>query len=67
MIMFCRWIVNIEMRRIKKVIENPNSLFLQWLKEWHDEAEEENHNGLIKIYRMCIETLKKYRIAFILS
>ena len=55
------------MRRIKKVIENPNSLFLQWLKEWHDEAEEENHNGLIKIYRMCIETLKKYRIAFTLS
>ena len=48
------------MKRVKKLPENPNGLFLQWLEEFLAEAEAQGHNGLIKIYRMCINSLKKY-------
>ena len=48
------------MKRVKKLPENPNALFLSWLEEFLAEAEAQGHNGLMKIYRMCIESLKKY-------
>ena len=47
------------MKRVKKVPENPNRLFLGWLEDFHAEAVEKNHSGLEKIYRMCITSLKK--------
>ena len=49
------------MKRVKKLPDNPNGLFLQWLEEFLAEAEAQGHAGLRKIYRMCIESLKKYR------
>ena len=60
MIYFSRGNVIIRMKRVKKLPENPNGLFLQWLEEFLAEAEAEGHSGLKKIYRMCIESLKKY-------
>ena len=51
----------ISMKRVKKLPENPNGLFLQWLEEFLAEAEAQGHCGLTKIYRMCINSLKKYR------
>ena len=59
MIYFSRGNVEVGMKRVKKLPENPNGLFLQWLEEFLAEAEAQGHNGLIKIYRMCINSLKK--------
>ena len=61
MIYFSRGNVIISMKRVKKLPDNPNGLFLQWLEEFLAEAETQGHSGLMKIYRMCIESLKKYR------
>ena len=47
------------MKRVKKLPENPNGLFLQWLEEFLVEAEAQGHSGLVKIYRMCIGSLQK--------
>ena len=47
------------MKRVKNLPENPNGLFLQWLEEFLAEAEAQGHCGLRKIYRMCIDSLKK--------
>ena len=47
------------MKRVKNLPENPNGLFLQWLEEFLAEAEAQGHCGLTKIYRMCIDSLKK--------
>ena len=48
------------MKRIKRVHENPNILFMQWLTEFRDEARSKGSSGLIKIYNMCIDNLSRY-------
>ena len=48
------------MKRIKRVHENPNGLFMQWLTEFRDEARSKGNSGLIKIYNMCIDNLSRY-------
>ena len=48
------------MKRIKRVHENPNALFMQWLTEFRDEARSKGNSGLVKIYNMCIENLSRY-------
>ena len=48
------------MKRIKRVHENPNGLFMQWLTEFRDEARIKGNSGLIKIYNMCIDNLSRY-------
>ena len=43
------------MKRIKRVNSDPNPLFLQWLKEFREEAKQKENSSLVKIYSMCIE------------
>ena len=52
------------MKRIKRVHENPNILFMQWLTEFRDEARSKGSSGLIKIYNMCIDNLSRYLTSY---
>ena len=48
------------MKRIKRVHDSPNGLFMQWLTEFRDEARTKGNSGLVKIYTMCIDNLSRY-------
>jgi hypothetical protein len=52
------------MKRTKKVFSDPNPLFMQWLKEFKEQASAKQQSGLVKIYNLCIESLGRYVFHF---
>jgi len=50
----------VTMRRRKVLPQDPNSLFLGWLKEWEEEARNKGKLPLAKIYNHCQQNLAKY-------
>jgi len=52
------------MKRVKKVDEIPNPLFLQWLTEMKVEAEQKGNVNGVTVYRKCITSLEKYPLPF---
>ena len=49
----------VTMRRRKVLPQDPNSLFLGWLKEWEEEARKKGKLPLAKIYNHCQQNLAK--------
>ena len=47
------------MRRRKVLPQDPNSLFLGWLKDWEEEARNKGKLPLAKIYNHCQQNLAK--------
>lgn len=48
------------MKRVKKVIADPNPLFMKWLNEFRVEAINKSQSGLVKIFDLCIKSLGCY-------
>jgi len=48
------------MKRVKTINSDPNPLFMQWLKEFREEAKQKDNSGLVKVYNMCIENLSRF-------
>ena len=47
------------MKRVKTINSDPNPLFMQWLKEFREEAKQKDNSGLVKVYNMCIDNLSR--------
>ena len=47
------------MKRVKRVPSDPNPLFLQWLREWREEARQTENSGLVKVLSVCLDNLAR--------
>merc|ERR1719285_1065149 len=48
------------MKRVKKIDPSPNPLFTTWLQQFKDEAKEKGKDNLVRVYKLCLESLGYY-------